>query len=251
MYYLSASFRKSCDVVISKRWWHPIIITSMTSCVGLDDSINSIIEYLHNGSMSMRLIIWEDKASQDCNQRQMNSYGSQKSCHSYNFPISTAMITYPQDDVIDADDATIVDECWSENESNIVNGLIKPIPALLNKSASTNNVDQLIMKAMISFHRLGCGCCEGDHNTDCCWACGPEFQPLHIRKAVQHYNLKHGVEPKRPPLEKAPTPRGASFGALKQQRPTFGPQLRSISLPLKIKQTTMMMTTSYTSNLLE
>ena len=184
MYYLSASFRKSCDVVISKRWWHPIIITSMTSCVGLDDSINSIIEYLHNGSMSMRLIIWEDKASQDCNQRQINSYGSQKSCHSYNFPISTAMITYPQDDVFDADDATIVDKCWSENESNIVNGLIKPFLALLNKSASKNNVDQLIMKSMISFHRLGCGCCEGDHNTDCCWACGPEFQPTHTRKAV-------------------------------------------------------------------
>ena len=151
------------------------------------------------------------KAPQDPSHRQMNCYGGQKSCHLYTRPIFTDMNTYPQDDVIDADNATIVGECWSEDDSNIVNGLVKPILASLNTSASTDNVDQLIMKAMTSFCRLHCGCCKGAHGADGCWACVSEFQPPHIRKAVQQYNLKHGVKPKHPSSEKPPTPRGATF----------------------------------------
>ena len=64
------------------------------------------------------------------------------------------MNTYAQDDVVDADnadDATIVNKYWSEDDSNVVNGPIKPILASLNTSASTDNVNQLIMKAMPSF----------------------------------------------------------------------------------------------------
>ena len=61
----------------------------------------------------MRLVVWEDTTSQDPSQRQIDSYEDQKSYHSYNRPIFTAIKTYPQDDdnnVDNADNATIVDE---------------------------------------------------------------------------------------------------------------------------------------------
>ena len=116
-----------------------------------DDSIDSIIEYLYNGSPPIHLIVREGKVPQDPSQRQMNSYGGQRSHHSYNCPIFTDMNMYPQDNVIDADDATIVDGCWSKDDSSIANGPVNPILASLNASASTYNVDQLIMKAISSF----------------------------------------------------------------------------------------------------
>ena len=56
--------------------------------------------------------------------------------------------------MINADDAKIVDKCWSKDESNIVKLSVKPILALLIMSASTDKVDQLIMKAMTSFSTL-------------------------------------------------------------------------------------------------
>ena len=74
---------------------------------------------------------------------------------------------------------------------------------------------------MTSFRRLRYGCCKGAHDADGCWARGPTFQPSHIQKAVQQYNLKHGVKPLCPPSEKQPL-RGATFGA-PTQRTSYGP----------------------------
>ena len=145
----------------------------------------------------------------------MNFYGGQKSRHSYNRPIFTTMNTYPQDYVInaeDADDVTVVNKCWSKDESNIFNGLVKPILASRNTSASTDNVGQLIMKSMTSFCQLRCGCYKGTHNQMDAGLVELNSNHHMLQRQSNSKNLKHGVKPKRPPLEKPPTPRQATFG---------------------------------------
>ena len=70
------------------------------------------------------------------------------------------MNSYIQDDADnanDVDNATVVDENWSEYESNIIDGIVKPILASLNTSASQDEVDQVIMAVMMSICRLRCG----------------------------------------------------------------------------------------------
>ena len=128
----------------------------------------------------MCLVVHEDKAPQDPSQRQMNSYGGQKSHHSCNCPIFTTMNTYIQDNANNADNATAVDKDWSDDESNIIDGIVKPILASLNRCTSQNKVVQFSMSPVISFCQLLHGYYEGSHDTDGYWARGPEFQPPHI-----------------------------------------------------------------------
>ena len=93
----------------------------------------------------MRLAIQEDMAPQDPSQRWMNLYGGQKSHHSFNCPIFTIMNINVQDDT---DDATVVDEKWSKDESQIIDGIVKPILASLKTSTSQKEVDPLIVASM-------------------------------------------------------------------------------------------------------
>ena len=106
-----------------------------------------------------------------------------------------------------------------------------PLWSSLNISTNQDRVYQLIMTEMKGFCQLCCGCCEGAHNVDEYGTSGPEFQPLHIRKAVQQYNLKHDTKPKSLSSEKPPMPRGSTFGPPAPRQATFGQQFWDISLP--------------------
>ena len=86
--------------------------------------------------------------------------------------------------------------------SNTGKGQTKSSAAVNQIGERKDGVAQLIITAMTSFHQLRCDCCKGAHDANGFWAREPEFQPPHIWKAVQKYNLKHGVKPKRPPSEK-------------------------------------------------
>ena len=138
----------------------------------------------------------------------------------------------PQDPTEVTDDSTVTDGQPLEIDETIKE-MVKPMFAILK--VDDPQVDDEIwndlcfkaMRAMGRSPRPQCDACHQHHDTDECWARGPEFQDEALRKRVQQINATRGNKPINPPKPRIPPK--ASFKGTKVER-GGRPQLKSMAI---------------------